>query len=56
VAREPNCSWAGYITTGEQVGAANIEIVQQLYKAFAERNIPEILDMLTSDVEWSGVE
>jgi hypothetical protein len=27
----------------EQVGVANIEIVRQLYKAFAERNIPEIL-------------
>ena len=35
------------------MGVANIEIVHQLYKAFAERNIPEILDMLTSDVEWS---
>jgi ketosteroid isomerase-like protein len=35
------------------VGVAKIEIVQQLYKAFAERSIPEILDMLTADVEWS---
>jgi len=30
----------------------NIKIVQQLYEAFAKRNINAILGMLSPDVEW----
>ncbi len=30
----------------------NIKIVQQLYEAFAKRNIDAILGMLSPDVEW----
>jgi len=31
---------------------ANIEIVRQLYEAFAHRDMPRILGMLAPDVEW----
>jgi ketosteroid isomerase-like protein len=34
------------------VAVANIEIVQRLYAAFGDRNIPAIVEMLTPDVEW----
>lgn len=31
---------------------ANVEIVQRIYAAFARRDIPAILAMLSPDVEW----
>jgi uncharacterized protein len=31
---------------------ANVEIVQRMYAAFARRDIPAILAMLSPDVEW----
>ena len=34
------------------MAVANIEIVQRLYAAFGDRNIPAIVEMLTPDVEW----
>ncbi len=34
------------------MGTANIGIVGRLYAAFAERNIPGIVETLTPDVEW----
>jgi ketosteroid isomerase-like protein len=33
--------------------ATNVEVVQQLYTAFVNRDIPRILDMLSPEVEWS---
>jgi ketosteroid isomerase-like protein len=38
---------------GEHVSVANTQIVQQLYAAFNDRDIPAILARLASDVEWS---
>lgn len=35
------------------MGVSNIEIVQQLYGAFAMRDVDAILNMLTADVEWT---
>jgi ketosteroid isomerase-like protein len=32
--------------------ATNVRIVQGLYAAFARRDIPAIVDMLSPDVEW----
>jgi uncharacterized protein len=34
----------------------NIELIQQLYKAFSERNIETILGFLHPDVEWGEPE
>jgi len=34
----------------------NIEIVQQLYSAFANRDINTIVGLLSSDVEWGEPE
>ena len=31
---------------------SNIETIQQLYQAFAKRDIPAILQMLSDDVSW----
>ena len=33
---------------------ANVEIVQGIYAAFARRDIPAIIAMLSPDVEWGG--
>lgn len=34
----------------------NIRIVQQLYSAFAKRDINTIIELLSSDVEWGEPE
>ena len=34
----------------------NIEIVKQVYEAFAKRNINAILNLLSPDVEWGEPE
>lgn len=36
----------------EQVGSKNIELVRRVYRAFAVRDIPTILQVLATDVEW----
>lgn len=37
-------------------GKSNIELVRSLYSAFAARDIPSILGMLSDDVEWGEPE
>ena len=37
---------------GNNISSGNIQTVQQLYSAFAERNITKILSLLSFDVEW----
>ena len=37
---------------GNNISSDNIQTVQQLYSAFAERNITKILSLLSFDVEW----
>ena len=34
----------------------NIEIIQRLYAAFASRNIPAMLELLSEEIEWSEPE
>ncbi|MBX0331103.1 nuclear transport factor 2 family protein [Oscillochloris sp. ZM17-4] len=34
------------------MGAENVTIVQRLYAAFGNRDIPAMLDMLAPDIEW----
>lgn len=34
----------------------NVEIVRQLYTAFAKKDIPAMLDMLSEDIEWAEPE
>lgn len=37
-------------------GRSNLEIVQSLYAAFAARDVPAMLELLSPDVEWGEPE
>jgi ketosteroid isomerase-like protein len=42
--------------TAPDIAARNIDLVQQLYSAFAKRDVHQILSLLSPDVEWGEPE